>query len=57
MARLLRCTACGRYTLAEACPCGGAAASPKPPKYSPEDRFARFRRQAKEGLRKEEGLL
>ncbi len=57
MARLLRCTACGRYTLSEACPCGGTAASPKPPKYSPEDRFARFRRQAKEEQRKQEGVL
>ena len=44
-----RCSACWRYTLAEACPsCGGRASMPLPPRYSPEDRYGRYRRKLKE---------
>jgi H/ACA ribonucleoprotein complex subunit 3 len=42
---MMRCTACGRYTLQSACPsCGGAAHSPHPARYSPQDRWGRYRR-------------
>ena len=42
---LRRCRACGRYTFQEACPtCGGATGTPHPARWSPEDRYARYRR-------------
>ena len=43
-----RCPACETYTLRDACPkCGAAAASPLPPRYSPEDRYGAYRRRLK----------
>lgn len=46
---LLRCVKCNRYNIREVCvSCGGKAVNPKPPKYSVEDRYAKYRRQAKE---------
>ena len=42
---LRRCRACGRYGLHAACPaCGGATGTPHPARYSPEDRWAKYRR-------------
>lgn len=43
---LLRiCRACGRYTLQATCPDGhGATHNPHPARYSPTDRWARYRR-------------
>jgi H/ACA ribonucleoprotein complex subunit 3 len=39
------CPACHRYTLAARCPaCGGATRSPHPVRFSPEDRWGRYRR-------------
>ncbi len=39
-----KCTACGSYTMDEKCPaCGGKTQVAIPPKYSPMDRFQRFR--------------
>lgn len=29
------------------CTCGSAAISPKPPKYSPDDKYAKYRRKVK----------
>jgi len=48
---LRRCVECGRYTLdTESCPaCGGDVKVPHPAKFSPEDRYARYRRRPKEG--------
>ncbi|HUK80653.1 MAG TPA: RNA-protein complex protein Nop10 [Nitrososphaerales archaeon] len=41
---MLKCTSCGRYTLAQKCPsCGGAAVTVHPARYSPDDRYARYR--------------
>jgi H/ACA ribonucleoprotein complex subunit 3 len=41
---LHRCTKCGKYTLSEKCPsCGGAAVTAHPARYSPDDRYARYR--------------
>jgi H/ACA ribonucleoprotein complex subunit 3 len=41
---LLKCTECGRYTLADRCPsCGGSTATVHPARYSPDDRYARYR--------------
>ncbi len=46
--RILKCPACGSYGLAEACACGATRIPPKPPKYSPEDKYAAYRRKYKE---------
>ncbi len=49
MKRLRKCK-CGRYTLKDRCPkCGGEALSAHPPKYSPQDQYAEYRRKEKYG--------
>lgn len=41
---MLKCADCGRYTLADRCPsCGGETATVHPARYSPDDRYARYR--------------
>ncbi len=43
-ALMLKCTSCGHYTMKEKCPrCGGQAATAHPARYSPDDRYARYR--------------
>ena len=44
MKRMKRCKVCSKYTLDEA-HCGQETASPHPPKFSIEDRYAKYRRQ------------
>ncbi|MGI6008515.1 MAG: RNA-protein complex protein Nop10 [Methanomethylophilus sp.] len=52
--RLRRCPKCGRYTLSGTCPaCGAASVCAVPPRFSPEDRYGKYRR---EGLREEMGI-
>jgi H/ACA ribonucleoprotein complex subunit 3 len=45
MKHLIRkCTACGAYTLKQECPkCGKTTQDPHPPKYSPDDKYVRYR--------------
>ena len=57
MKHILKCTACGSYTLNEACSCGSKTATPKPAKFSPEDHYGNYRRQAKYKILKEKGML
>ena len=58
MKHILRCPKCGTYTMKEECPiCGTKAATPKPAKYSPEDKYASYRREAKKKEFSEKGLL
>ena len=39
------CRVCHRYTLDDACPQGhGATRTPHPARYSPQDRWAKYRR-------------
>jgi len=39
------CRACARYTLRDACPtCAGPTRTPHPARFSPEDRYGRYRR-------------
>ena len=45
---ILRCPKCSSYALTAQCACGGERLSPKPPKYSPEDKYAAYRRKYKE---------
>jgi len=44
-----RCVNCGRYTLRQdRCPvCGAEVRVPHPPRFSPEDRYVRYRLKAK----------
>jgi H/ACA ribonucleoprotein complex subunit 3 len=45
--KLRKCPNCKKYTLKEICPyCGKKTVSPHPPKYSPQDKFGKFRREA-----------
>lgn len=57
MKHILKCTACGSYTLKEVCACGAKTATPKPAKFSPDDRYGNYRRQAKYKILKEKGML
>ncbi len=45
-ALLRKCVKCGRYTLnQDKCPfCGSEVRNPHPPKFSPEDRYGKYRR-------------
>ena len=47
---LLKCTKCGSYGISEECSCGSKRSPPKPPKYSPEDKYGKYRRLYKENL-------
>jgi H/ACA ribonucleoprotein complex subunit 3 len=52
MVWLLReCRKCGNYTLKKStCPyCGGAVVIPHPPKFSPEDKYLKYRMALKMG--------
>jgi len=41
---MLKCAECGRYTLSEKCPsCGGKTVTVHPARYSPDDKYARYR--------------
>jgi H/ACA ribonucleoprotein complex subunit 3 len=43
--KILRCRACGRYTLKAECPvCGSPTITTKPARFSPEDPYGRYRR-------------
>ena len=44
--RILKCSDCGRYTLSQACPnCGKQSHTPHPSRFSPEDRYGKYRRK------------
>ncbi len=46
--RIKRCNSCGTYTFKEGCPgCGAATTSPHPPKFSPQDKYGKYRRRLK----------
>ena len=57
MKHILKCQECSTYTLKEKCKCGGKAVTVKPPKYSPEDKYAGYRRKAKKQALEKEGIL
>lgn len=47
--KIKKCGKCLAYTLKDSCPkCGSNAVSPHPPKFSPEDKWGKYRRKAKE---------
>jgi H/ACA ribonucleoprotein complex subunit 3 len=47
---LRKCEDCGRYTLkASKCPyCGGVVHVPHPARFSPDDKYAKYRRRLRE---------
>jgi len=52
MKHVLKCNVCGKYTMKDV-HCSKKTLSPKPAKYSPEDKYGKYRRIAK----KEKGLV
>ena len=49
--KMKRCNSCGEYTLESICPyCGGDLGEIFPPKYSPEDKYGKYRRKLKKQL-------
>jgi H/ACA ribonucleoprotein complex subunit 3 len=48
MAEILKCERCKSYGLSEICSCAGKRIPVHPPKYSPEDKYAAYRRKYKE---------
>ena len=52
------CKDCKTYTMKEICAvCNEKTSSPIPPKYSPEDKYGKYRRMSYEQERIKEGLL
>ncbi len=47
---ILKCAECKSYGLKETCDCGSKRVRVKPAKYSPEDKYAVYRRKAKENV-------
>ncbi|AXV37547.1 MAG: RNA-protein complex protein Nop10 [Methanobacteriaceae archaeon] len=49
--KMKRCKSCGEYTLESICQyCGGDLGEIFPPKYSPEDKYGKYRRKLKKQL-------
>jgi H/ACA ribonucleoprotein complex subunit 3 len=41
---MLKCVNCSRYTMSDACPaCGSRTVTVHPARFSPDDRYARYR--------------
>jgi|TARA_Y100000310_G_scaffold329359_1_gene399039 H/ACA ribonucleoprotein complex subunit 3 len=57
MKSILKCTNCGKYTMKDVCACGGKALTPKPAKFSIEDKYGSYRRKAKIDEFKSKGLI
>ena len=57
MKHILRCQNCNEYTLKEKCSCGGNAVTIRPAKFSPTDKYAEYRRKAKQEERKKQGMI
>ncbi|MEM2020689.1 MAG: RNA-protein complex protein Nop10 [Zestosphaera sp.] len=46
---LRKCPNCGRYTFKDTCPtCNTRTYSPHPPRFSPQDKYVRYRALARE---------
>jgi H/ACA ribonucleoprotein complex subunit 3 len=46
--QLLKCIRCERYTFQEVCSvCGEHTTTPLPPRYSPQDKYGKYRRRLK----------
>lgn len=50
-----KCPACSNYTLRDICPkCRVKTIDPRPPKFSPQDKYGAYRRKMKEEIKKKE---
>ncbi|MEM5805533.1 MAG: RNA-protein complex protein Nop10 [Candidatus Aenigmatarchaeota archaeon] len=48
MGKIRKCTTCKIYTFKEMCPkCGIKTINPNPPRFSPIDKFGKYRRKLK----------
>jgi len=47
MRSILKCENCGKYTMKDVCACGSKSLTPKPAKFSIEDKYGSYRRKAK----------
>ncbi len=48
MKHISKCKKCEIYTIKQKCPeCGGEVVRPIPPKYSPVDKYGKYRRKVK----------
>ncbi|MBI5002756.1 ribosome biogenesis protein [Candidatus Woesearchaeota archaeon] len=54
---IMYCSACKTYTMKSLCTCGAKTGERKPAKYSPDDKYAQYRREVKSEQRKKEGLV
>ncbi|MBT3465235.1 ribosome biogenesis protein [archaeon] len=57
MKHIYKCQSCHNYSMLEKCSCGSVCVVPKPPKYSPEDKYAKYRRETKRPDLEKQGLL
>ena len=58
MRHMTKCGKCNIYTMKEKCPkCNIDASNPKPLKYSPDDKYASYRRKAKLEQWRKSGLI
>jgi len=49
--RIHKCAECAIYTLKDCCPrCGSPAYKALPPRFSPEDKYGKYRRMMKKSL-------
>ncbi|HTX60944.1 MAG TPA: RNA-protein complex protein Nop10 [Methanobacterium sp.] len=49
--KMKKCRSCGEYTIQTECPyCGGAVGEIYPPRYSPEDKYGKYRRLLKKQI-------
>ena len=58
MKKILFCGNCSKYTMKQECTvCSSKTVEARPPKFSLDDKYASYRRLAKEEERKEKGLI
>ena len=57
MKTILRCEKCSEFTMKESYSCGGKALTPKPAKFSIEDKYGSYRRKAKLEIFKKKGII
>lgn len=56
MKEILKCGKCSTYTMKEE-HCDIKTATPKPAKWSPEDKYGKYRRESKREMLKKKGLV
>lgn len=56
--KMHKCRSCGEYTLQDKCPyCKGDVGVIYPPKYSPEDKYGKYRRILKKQMLEKENSV